>query len=121
MKTILVAEDEESSIALFQALVVGHDDWNLLIARSGDEALFKIATEHFDLALLDIQLPAPDGLELCRQIKGAPETADTFVVMVTAMTQDAARKDAQHAGADDFVNKPFSTTKLIHMLETILA
>jgi CheY-like chemotaxis protein len=121
MKTILIAEDEESSIALFEAMAAGHTDWNLLIARSGAEAQAILATEQLDVALLDIQLPAPDGLELCRLIKGNPDTASTFVMMVSAMTQAASRENAQDAGADDFVSKPFSTTELTELIEKILS
>jgi two-component system phosphate regulon response regulator PhoB len=121
MKTILIAEDEESSIALFEAMVVGHSDWDLIIARSGQEAQAAVANRHLDVALLDIQLPAPDGLELCRCIKSGIGTASTFVIMVSAMTQEASRTDAREAGADDFVAKPFSTTELTQRLESILA
>jgi CheY-like chemotaxis protein len=121
MKTILLAEDEESSVALFEAMVVGHEDWDLLIARTGSQALSLLANRRMDVVLLDIQLPEPDGLEICRHIKGAPETASTFVVMVSAMTQDASRNEAVQAGADKFVAKPFSTTEITSMLEAILA
>jgi len=69
-----------------------------------------------DVALLDIQIPAPDGLEICRAIKTAPETADTYVVVVSAMAQAASRADAVAAGTDDFVANPCSTTELTELL-----
>jgi CheY-like chemotaxis protein len=116
MKTILLAEDEEPTIALFQAMVVGHEQWRLLIARTGAEALAMAIQQRPDVALLDIQIPAPDGLEICRAIKTAPETAGTYVVVVSAMTQAASRADAVAAGADDFVAKPFSTTEFTELL-----
>ena len=116
MKTILLAEDEEPTIALFQAMVAGHPQWRMLIARTGGEALAFAIRERPDVALLDIQLPAPDGLEVCRAIKTAPETAGTYVLMVSAMTQAASRAEAAAAGADDFVAKPFSTTELTELL-----
>ena len=119
MKTILIAEDEESSIALFLAMAVGHSDWNLLIARSGEEAISVVTETPLDIALLDIQLPAPDGFEICRRIKAT--AVPTYVVMVSAMTQEVSRTAAQDAGADDFVTKPFSTTNLTHLIERALA
>ena len=69
-----------------------------------------------DVALLGIQIPAPDGFEICRTIKTTPDTGDTYVVMVSAMTQAASRADAVAAGADDFVAKPCSATELTELL-----
>lgn len=117
MKTILLAEDEEPTIALFQAMVVGHEQWRLLIARSGSDAVSLAIRERPDIALLDIQLPALDGFDVCRAIKTAAETAHTYVIMVSAMTQTVSRAEADAAGADDFVTKPFSTTEFTQLLE----
>ena len=95
MKTILLVEDEEPTIALFEAMVIGHDQWRRLVARTGAEALEMALRGRPELALLDIQLPGPDGFEVCRAIKTASETAQTYVVMVSAMTQAASRAEAE--------------------------
>ena len=120
MKTILLAEDDESAIALYEAVLSGHRDWRLVIARTGEEAL-QLAHLHLPaVALLDIQMPALDGIEVCRRLKSDPATAAIPVIVVSALTQLTSRDAAAEAGAEEFVAKPFSPAELTRLVERTL-
>ena len=71
----------------------------------------RIAEGPVDLALLDLNLPDGDGLELCRHLRGG--TAQPLIIMLTARTEEAARVRGFDAGADDYLCKPFSIRELM--------
>ena len=121
LNTILLAEDDESAIELYKAMFTEHQGWRLVVARTGQEALDRVGSEHPQVALLDVQMPAMDGLEVCRRIKSNPDTASTRVIVVSALTQVTNRLAAQAAGADEFVAKPFSTNDLTSLVEQTLS
>ena len=120
MKTILLAEDEESGLALYEAMLAPHSDWRMIVAKTGPEALELATTEHPDLALLDLQMPLLDGIEVCRQLKSSPQTASFPIIVVTAFAQNSNRLAAEEAGADEFVAKPFSTALLTELVERLV-
>jgi PleD family two-component response regulator len=66
MKTILIAEDEASAITLYLAAFSSRPDWNVVIARTGQEALDLAHSLLPSLALLDIRMPLVDGIDVCR-------------------------------------------------------
>jgi CheY-like chemotaxis protein len=121
LKTILLAENEESTIALYEAMLAPRDDWRMVVARTGDEAIELAGREAPDLALVDIEMPTMDGIKVCRRLKANPDTAAVPVIVVTAFAQQANRQAAAEAGADDFIAKPFSTTELTELVERTLA
>jgi adenylate cyclase len=73
-----------------------------------------------DLALVDIQMPRMDGLELCRQLKAAPQTRFVPVIIVTALDSEDEKLKAIEAGADDFVTKPYNSTVLLTRVRSLL-
>jgi twitching motility two-component system response regulator PilH len=87
--------------------------YNLVTAVDGEEALQKVLTQHPDLILLDIILPKKNGFQVCRQIKTAPETKDTKIVMVSSKSQDTDRFWGLKQGADEYLTKPFTSQELL--------
>jgi len=73
-----------------------------------------------DLILLDVMLPDMPGTEVCRRLKADPQTADIPVVMVTALREDEARREALRAGADDFLSKPLYESILLARIRSLL-
>jgi CheY-like chemotaxis protein len=120
MKTVLVVEDEDSAIALYEAMLSAHDDWQMVIARSGEAALLLAASEPADIILLDIQLPLMDGLAVCRQLKTDAATSAIPIVVVTAFAQAGTRASVEAAGADEFVSKPFNVAELTEIVERFI-
>jgi two-component system phosphate regulon response regulator PhoB len=117
---LLIADDEQAVRALVHVTLEG-DDYGILEAADGLEALEVARDESPSLVLLDIMMPRLDGLEVCRQRKSDPDTRDIVVVMLTAQAQDRDRDRDQGlaAGADDYFTKPFSPLALLNMVERV--
>jgi len=81
------------------------------VARTGEEGL-EMVRKGFDLVLLDLNLPAMDGLEVCRLIRRQPATARVPVIIVSARAEEVDRVLGLEMGADDYVVKPFSLKEL---------
>jgi CheY-like chemotaxis protein len=106
---LLIADDEPAVRALVHVTLEG-EEYEILEAADGLEALEVARDESPSLVLLDIMMPRLDGLEVCRQLKSDLDTSDIVVVMLTAQAQaqDRDRDQGLAAGADDYFTKPFS-------------
>jgi len=83
VKTILVVDDEEAVVE-FVGSLLEESDYRILRTYDGRSALEMAQNEHPDLILSDIMMPIMDGLEMCRQLRQAPDTADIPIVLMTA-------------------------------------
>ena len=119
-KKILIVDDEEAILALVSATLDGDDRYSLFLARNGEEAVKVCGRERPDLLFLDIMMPDMDGYEVCRSLRKDPSTADTRIIMLTALAQDIDRHKAAEVGADEYMTKPFSPTALLERVEQIL-
>jgi putative two-component system response regulator len=109
--TILVADDTDTVRSLFAQLLAG-DQYRVITASDGAEAL-ALALAHLpDVCLLDVRMPGLDGVEVCRQLKSAPETRLTPVILVTGLADAHDRLVGIEAGADDFLTKPVNPHEL---------
>jgi putative two-component system response regulator len=103
--TLLIVDDEPINIAVLSDIL--KHQYRILVARDGAQALARAGGNVTpDLVLLDIMMPDMDGLEVCRQLKSNPATADIPVIFVTAMSQDVDESAGFAAGAVDYVTKP---------------
>ncbi len=116
---ILLADDQER-VRRLVAATLGTVQWELLYARDGEEALRIAAEAQPDIVLLDVTMPKLDGFEVCRQLKGDPETAAIKVVMLTARGGDMDRSRGRAAGADEYFVKPFSPIQLLKKVYALL-
>jgi two-component system response regulator MprA len=108
VRVLLVEDDRAVRDALRRALgVAGHE---VVSATSGDEALARIASGLHDVVLLDVGIPAPDGLDVCRRVRAAGDRVP--IVMLTARAAVRDRIDGLDAGADDYIVKPFDVGEL---------
>jgi two-component system, OmpR family, phosphate regulon response regulator PhoB len=116
---ILVVEDEA---ALQELLAYNLERAGFAVeqAYDADEARTMIAEQTPDLVLLDWMLPYMSGLELCRQLRRQPATANLPIVMLTARVDERDRLHGLDTGADDYVTKPFSVDELIARVRAVL-
>ena len=112
MKTILVAEDEDSNYELVK--IVLQKRYRLLRAHNGIEAVQMNEDEHPDMILMDIRMPGMNGLDATRIIKEVSH--NTPVVALSAYAFDENIREAKAAGCDEFMSKPFRVENLIEMV-----
>jgi two-component system KDP operon response regulator KdpE len=113
---ILVVDDEPQIRRVMRATLVA-EGYEVLDARSGEDALELIRAERFDLALLDINLPGISGIATCREIR---TTSDLAVIMMTVRNGQQDKVEALDAGADDYVTKPFGMSEMLARIRAAL-
>jgi len=116
---ILVVDDQFQNIELLEAYLVGQD-YEIIKAASGEEALKKISVNQIDLILLDIMMPRMSGLEVLKKLRADEKTKATPVVMVTALKGTEDKIKALEAGCDDFISKPVDKVELLARVKSIL-
>ncbi len=103
-KKILAVDDSETHLQEL-AEVLRADGYEVVLARSGEEALQLLAVQPVDCVLLDLLMPGIGGRETCRRIKNAPGIRDIPIVMLTAVEDREAMIQGLGAGADDYIAK----------------
>lgn len=117
MLSILIADDAPSVRKLLRLIL---EPTHLVIeAGDGDDALRQLHAHHPDLAILDVAMPARNGIEVCRQLRQDPQLAATGVIVLTANGTPADRLAALAAGADHFLTKPFSPGSVVRLVEAM--
>lgn len=89
-------------------------------AYDGEAAIRLVKTQKPDLIILDLMLPKMNGLDVCRAIRGNPETVSLPIIMVTAKGDEIDKIIGLEIGADDYITKPFSVKELIARVRSIL-
>ena len=111
--------DDDPDMAGFLARLLKQQGLQADIAHDGHVALEKIAASPPDMVLLDVQMPGPDGFEICRMLKSSEATALLPVVLVTALEDQDSRVRGIEAGADDFLSKPVRREELVARVKTL--
>ncbi len=114
---ILVADDE---LAVRDALgrALRSEGYDVAFARDGRETLTVVERDQPDAAVLDVMMPPPDGLEVCRRLRRADNTIP--ILMLTARREVSDRVAGLDAGADDYLPKPFALDELLARLRALL-
>lgn len=114
--SILVVDDEPALRNLLKVSLarVGYE---VTLASDGNEALAQFAQRPHDLVLLDVMMPGPDGLEVCRQLR---QQSDVPIVMLTGKSRTSDIVDGLNLGADAYVTKPFIFKELVAHVGALL-
>ncbi|MEJ8568092.1 response regulator transcription factor [Elongatibacter sediminis] len=115
-RRILVVEDEPDIAALVE-LHLNDNDFDVAVARDGHEGMRLAFARNWDLVILDLRLPGPDGLSICRALR-----RDQRFVPILILTSKSAELDrvlGLNLGADDYVTKPFSVSELVARVKAI--
>jgi len=116
---ILIVDDEPDIIEFIKYLL-DREDYQVETASNGNEAIQKTKNFKPELILMDVMMPHMDGIEACRQIKLLPESKNTFVVFLTARSEEYSEIAGFEAGADDYINKPVKPRVLLSRIKAIL-
>lgn len=103
-RKVLAVDDSPTYLAELTS-VLREEGYDMVVARSGEEALEVLAVERVDCILLDLHMPGMGGCETCRRVKASPVVRDVPLVIVTASDDRAAMLEGLAAGADDYVSK----------------
>ncbi|MEZ4727748.1 MAG: response regulator [Caldilineaceae bacterium] len=118
-KKVLIVDDEVNIVISLEFLME-QAGYTVDVARTGDEALTKIAGFAPDLILLDVMLPGMNGFDICQRIRQTPAWQHMKVVMLTAKGREVEITKGLALGADAYITKPFSTKALLAEVESQL-
>ena len=110
-KTILIAEDS-ASIRKFISLALKLHGYRVILTVDGMDALEKLAQEHVDLVITDLNMPNIDGYKLIRTIRSNPDYQDLPIIILSSLSKDEDIKEGMDAGANSYLIKPFNTKRI---------
>ena len=118
-RKILVVDDDPTMVKLIN-VNLKLNNYSVVEATSGEQALDVLAAETVDLIVLDIMMPGVDGWEVLKRIRSSRETEEMPVILVTAKTQDSDVIRGWELGADEYVIKPFNPLLLVEVIRMVL-
>lgn len=119
MRKLLIADDEPGIRRLVR-MTLESEDYDIVEAADGAEALARAREHKPALMFLDVMMPEMSGVEVCSALKSDPETAHITIIMLSAKAQDGDRAVGREAGADDYFTKPFSPIALLTKVDEVL-
>ncbi len=117
---ILVVEDNPQNMELID-MILRDENYTLLKANDGEEALAMVARERPDLILMDIQLPRMSGLEVTRRLRETPAFSNILIIGLTAYAMKGDKEKVIESGCDAYLSKPFHIRELREMIAEMLS
>ncbi|GGB03547.1 MULTISPECIES: response regulator transcription factor [Mucilaginibacter] len=116
---ILIVDDEPDILELIE-YNLKKEGYQVFLARNGQEAVAEAKKALPDLIVLDIMMPKMDGIEACRIMRTMPEFKNTFMVFLTARSEEYSEIAGFNVGADDYIAKPIKPRALVSRINAIL-
>ncbi|TCC97119.1 response regulator transcription factor [Pedobacter hiemivivus] len=116
---ILIVDDEPDILELIE-YNLKKEGYQVYLASNGQEGITIAKKVHPDLIILDIMMPKMDGIEACRLMRAIPEFKNTFMVFLTARSEEYSEIAGFNVGADDYIAKPIKPRALVSRINAIL-
>lgn len=116
---ILVVDDEQDILELISYNLT-REGYQVFTVSNGKAAISKAKEVNPDLIILDVMMPVMDGIEACRVMRAMPEFKQTFIVFLTARSEEYSEIAGFHVGADDYIAKPIKPRALMSRINAIL-
>lgn len=110
--TLLIVDDKPQNLRLISDFLA-EQGFDLMLSRTGEQALERVRMEPPDLVLLDLRMPGMGGFEVCRRLKADPDTSDIPVIFMTAVDDTAHKVEGFELGAVDYITKPIQRDELL--------
>lgn len=117
VRQVLIVEDDHKLAAVL-ARSLERAGYTCTIAESGDQALWAVEARLPDALVVDVMIPHPSGIEVCRHLRSSG--FDGPIVVISARSNPDDRAAAQRAGADRFLAKPFALAELVSTLDSLI-
>jgi two-component system chemotaxis response regulator CheY len=117
---ILIVEDSPTMRQLLVFALKRLKGAEIVEAQDGMDGLRKVSSDHFDLALIDINMPVMDGLKLIRLIRGEDELKEMPIVVITTEGAQEDRERALALGANEYLTKPIQSNKVLAVARSLL-
>lgn len=117
--TILVADDSHTILTMVSTRLL-RAGYEVITATRGDDALRLVEEHQPQLALLDVEMPGLDGVEVTRRIRADEQLAQTVIVLLTSLAEPGEIATGLAAGADAYLTKPFSPQDLQAQVEQLI-
>ncbi|MBM3248607.1 MAG: response regulator [Candidatus Omnitrophica bacterium] len=121
MKKRILLVDDEPDVVKIVKFRLEENDYEVLVATDGQEALEKARKEKPDLIILDLMLPKMDGYKVCRMLKFDEKYKHIPIIIFTARGQDLDKKVGYDVGASEYIIKPFEPQVLLAKIKDLLA
>jgi PAS domain S-box-containing protein len=118
--TLLIVDDTPANLAVVVEGLEAHG-FRVVIAQDGEEGLERARFVQPDLVLLDVMMPGMDGFEVCRRLKGLPDTREIPVIFMTSLTDVQDKVTGFRVGAVDYVTKPLQIEEVVARITTHLS
>ncbi|PVX52282.1 two-component system alkaline phosphatase synthesis response regulator PhoP [Balneicella halophila] len=119
-KATILLVDDEPDILEFIGYNLEKEGYRTLTASNGKEAIKITKKEQPDLILLDLMMPELDGIETCELIRADEQLKDSFIVFLTARSEDYSQIAGYNAGADDYITKPVKPKVLTSKIKALI-
>ena len=119
-RRILITEDSPTMRQLLVFALKRLKQVEIVEAQDGMDGLRKVSSDHFDLALIDINMPVMDGLKLISLIRGEPRIASMPIAVITTEGAQEDRERALALGADEYLTKPIQAKNVLDVARSLL-
>jgi two-component system chemotaxis response regulator CheY len=119
-KRILIVEDSPTMRQLLVFALRRLKDVDIVEAQDGMDGLRKVSSDHFDLALVDINMPVMDGLKLISLIRGEESLRDIPIVVITTEGAKEDRERALSLGANEYLTKPIQANRVLTIVKNLM-
>ena len=121
-KKILLVDDEENAVQIVKTRLEaeGAELYDVIVAKSGEEALKAAETERPDLILLDIMMPGVSGIEVCDMIRHNPELSKTPIIIISALDDVKTQQECERMGVAAYITKPLNGKLLDNKVKQVL-
>lgn len=120
MKKVLVIDDNPTIVELIKYAVNLQTSYNVVVAYDGVQGLERVYAEQPDCVIVDVKMPRMDGYQLVRCLRGDPRTADTPLIILSALTREEDQMAGFLSGVDEYLTKPFKPAALNAAIERVL-